>query len=361
MDPKILKLTEEFKEIEKKLSDPELFSDFKKSQDLVKRHAELKEIIELNEKIQHIEKNIQENEEILSSESDEEILKIAQEELPSLKSKKEKLQKEFEELVNPDETSKYKNIIVEIRAGTGGDEAALFATDLYKMYTRYAESKGWSTSVVDSNQTDLGGIKEISFEISGKGAYTDLQYESGVHRVQRVPETEKSGRIHTSTASVAILPVVEQEDVVIKSEDILFEAYRAGGPGGQNVNKVETAVRLIHKPTGLVVTCQVERSQARNREKAMQILASKLIISQKEKQAAEMGQLRKTQIGTGDRSEKIRTYNFPQDRITDHRIKESWHGIDKVLAGEMGDIVKTIKEKAKEGISFESADSDDAE
>lgn len=359
MDAKILKLTEEFKELEKKLSNPELFSDFKKSQDLLKRHAEIKEILELNEKIQQVEKTIKENEEIISSESDEEILKIAQEELTPLKIQKEKLQKKFEELINPDEAGKYKNIIVEIRAGTGGDEAALFAANLFKMYKRYAEIKGWDTAIIDSNETDLGGVKEISFEISGKGAYSDLQYESGVHRVQRVPETEKSGRIHTSTASVAILPVVEQEDMVIKNEDILFEAYRAGGPGGQNVNKVETAVRLIHKPTGLVVTCQVERSQARNREKAMQILASKLIQSQEEKQAAQMGQLRKNQIGTGDRSEKIRTYNFPQDRITDHRIKESWHGIDKVLNGEMDDIIKTIKEKAKEGLQF--LDSEESE
>lgn len=359
MDPRLAKTKEEFAVLEKKLSDPELFSDFKKSQDLLKKHSELKELLELDEKIDNIKKNIKENEGLLSSESDEELLKIINDEIASLKSKKEKLEAELNELISPDEASKYKNIIIEIRAGTGGDEAALFATDLYKMYTRYAETKGWKVSVVDSNLTDLGGIKEISLEISGKGTYSDLQYESGVHRVQRVPETEKSGRIHTSAASVAILPVVEHEEVTIKNEDIIFEAYRAGGPGGQNVNKVETAVRLIHKPTGLVVTCQVERSQGRNREKAMQIMASKLIASQKEKQAAEMGQLRKSQVGTGDRSEKIRTYNFPQDRVTDHRIKESWHGLEKILGGEMGPIIKTIKDKIREGFVSDISSGDD--
>lgn len=359
MNLKVLGLKKEFEELEKKLSDPEFFSNFKKSQDLLKRHAELKEILELSDKLERVEKNLKENNELISSETDEDILSMAREEISSLQSQKEKMGKDLGELISPDETAKYKNIIVEIRAGTGGDEAALFAANLFKMYERYAQSRGWSAAIIDSNQTDLGGIKEISFEISGKGTYSDLQYESGVHRVQRVPETEKSGRIHTSAASVAILPVVEQEEIAIKNEDILFEAYRAGGPGGQNVNKVETAVRLIHKPTGLVVTCQVERSQARNREKAMQILASKLVVSQKEKQAAEMGQLRKSQIGTGDRSEKIRTYNFPQDRVTDHRIKESWHGIEKIMNGEMDDIIQTLKKRAKEGVQF--SDSEETE
>lgn len=349
MDAKLEKLKGEFDELTKKLSDPGLFSDFKKSQEILKRHSELKQIIELNSSIEETLKNIKENNQLLASETDSEMIKIIQEEILSLSSKKNKLESELNEILNPDVTSKYKNIIVEIRAGTGGDEAALFATGLFKMYSRFAQSKGWSTAIIDSNQTDLGGMKEVSFEISGKGAYTELQYESGVHRVQRVPETEKSGRIHTSTASVAILPVVEEKEVEIKSDDIIFEAYRAGGPGGQNVNKVETAVRLIHKPTGIVVTCQVERSQARNRDKAMQILQSKIVQGQMEKQTARQGELRKSQIGSGDRSEKIRTYNFPQDRVTDHRIKESWHGLEKIMAGEIDAIIQTIKEKIKEG------------
>lgn len=350
MDEKLKRYIEEYQDLTKKLSDPGLFLDFKRSQEILKRHSELKQIIEIHEEIEKISKDIKETKQIITTENDEEIIKIAQDEITALNNAQEKLKSELQETLYPDETGKYKNIIVEIRAGTGGDEAALFAANLFKMYARYAESKGWSTAIIDSNQTDLGGMKEIIFEISGKGAYSDLQYESGVHRVQRVPDTEKSGRIHTSTASVAILPEVEEVDIEIKNDDIIFETYRAGGPGGQNVNKVETAVRLIHKPTGIIVACQVERSQARNRERAMKILQSKILQGQKEKQTEEQGQLRKNQIGTADRSEKIRTYNFPQDRMTDHRIKESWHGLDKIMAGELSGMIQSLKEKMKEGV-----------
>ncbi|KKQ40521.1 MAG: Peptide chain release factor 1 [Parcubacteria group bacterium GW2011_GWD2_38_12] len=345
MNGALEKIKSEYQELTKKLSDPELFSDLKKSQEILKKHSELKKIIELDEQINNNSKTIKENEDLLASERDEEILKMVNEEINNLKNKKDNLEKELKNILHPDETSKYKNIIVEIRAGTGGDEAALFANNLFKMYSKYAQSKGWDATIIDSSQTDIGGFKEVIFEISGRGAYSDLQYESGVHRVQRVPGTEKSGRIHTSTASVAILPEVEEEDVTIKNDDILMETYRAGGPGGQNVNKVETAVRLIHKPTGIIVACQVERSQARNRERAMKILQSKITQEQKEKQAMEQGQLRKSQIGTADRSEKIRTYNFPQDRVTDHRIKESWHGLDKIMAGELSVMIQSLKEK----------------
>ena len=345
MNGALEKIKSEYQELTKKLSDPELFSDLKKSQEILKKHSELKKIIELDEQINNNSKTIKENEDLLASERDEEILKMVNEEINNLKNKKDNLEKELKNILHPDETSKCKNIIVEIRAGTGGDEAALFANNLFKMYSKYAQSKGWDATIIDSSQTDIGGFKEVIFEISGRGAYSDLQYESGVHRVQRVPGTEKSGRIHTSTASVAILPEVEEEDVTIKNDDILMETYRAGGPGGQNVNKVETAVRLIHKPTGIIVACQVERSQARNRERAMKILQSKITQEQKEKQAMEQGQLRKSQIGTADRSEKIRTYNFPQDRVTDHRIKESWHGLDKIMAGELSVMIQSLKEK----------------
>lgn len=345
IDNKLTAIKNEYEELSKKLSDPGLFSNPQKSQEILKRHSELKKIVDFDEEIEKINKQIKNNEKMIASEKDGEILKIAREEQISLQNKKSVLEEELKGLLYPDETAKYKNIIVEIRAGAGGEEAALFATRLFKMYSQYAQSKNWSVAVIDSNQTPLGGFKEIIFEISGKGAFSNLQYESGVHRVQRVPETEKSGRIHTSTASVAILPEIEEEEITIRNEDIIFETYRAGGPGGQNVNKVETAVRLIHKPTGVIVACQVERSQARNREKAMKILQSKIIQAQKEKQQEAEGQMRKSQIGTADRSEKIRTYNFPQDRITDHRIKENWYGIEKIMSGAMGEVIRSLKER----------------
>ncbi|PIR41310.1 MAG: peptide chain release factor 1 [Candidatus Yanofskybacteria bacterium CG10_big_fil_rev_8_21_14_0_10_46_23] len=237
-----------------------------------------------------------------------------------------------------------RELIMEIRAGTGGDEAALFASDLYQMYKKFAESNGWSVAVIDSHQNNLGGLKSITFELTGTSAYKFLRYESGVHRVQRIPETEKSGRVHTSTATVAVLPKAKETDLEIKPDELEITFYRAGGPGGQNVNKVETAVRITHKPTGLVVTSQEERSQGRNREKAMEIIRTKLFDEKRRREEASLAGERKKQIGTGDRSEKIRTYNFPQDRITDHRIKKSWSNIEKILAGEFGPIADAFLE-----------------
>lgn len=243
-------------------------------------------------------------------------------------------------------------LIMEIRAGAGGDESALFAADLAEMYDRYCQIKNWSFVLTDESRNELGGFKEGIFEITGKGAYEALRYEMGVHRVQRVPATEKSGRIHTSTASVAILPIRQYETVSINPADIEMEFTRSGGAGGQNVNKVETAVRLVHKPTGLIVRCQSERSQARNKEKALEILSAKLNAIQEENEAKRASAERKQQIGTGDRSEKIRTYNYLQDRITDHRIKESWHSIDKILAGGLDPIVEALG-KAVAGVDKE--------
>jgi peptide chain release factor 1 len=236
-----------------------------------------------------------------------------------------------------------KNIIIEIRAGAGGDEASIFAADLARMYQRYAQKRGWSFSILDYNETSLNGYKSLVAEVAGEGAYDALKQESGVHRVQRIPKTEKAGRVHTSTASVAIMPVVEPKDIHINPNDIEATFSRAGGPGGQNVNKVETAVRILHKPTGIVVSCRTERSQHANREKALAVLQSKLNDMHYEKEAKELGVTRNEQIGSGDRSEKIRTYNFPEDRITDHRIGKKFHNIEKILAGDMDKIVEAFK------------------
>ena len=236
-----------------------------------------------------------------------------------------------------------KKVILEIRAGAGGDEAAIFAGDLVRMYQRYAEGKGWKTKVLDVNQTSLDGYKTFVAEIDGEGAYNDLKHESGVHRVQRIPKTEKSGRVHTSTASVAIMPVVQPQEVNINPSDIEVSFFRSSGPGGQNVNKVETAVRMTHKPTGIVVSSQAGRSQQHNRESAMEILRSKLYEAQVEQQQAKRGDLRRAQIGSGDRSEKVRTHNFAQDRITDHRINKKWHNIEKILQGDLGPIVQDFR------------------
>ncbi len=278
------------------------------------------------------------------------LAELGNEELAAIGKEKEELYRQMEEIVAGDkeEEVKPKAIILEVRAGTGGEEAALFAEELFNMYMRYAEVKGWQTRILDESKSALGGYKEASAEIEGKNAYDFLRYETGVHRVQRIPATEKMGRIHTSVASVAILPLFEKAPVEINPTDIEMEFSRSGGAGGQNVNKVETAVRLIHKPTGIDVRCTSERSQQKNRDKAMAILSAKLQVLHEEEEAKKLSAERKNQIGTGDRSEKIRTYNFPQDRITDHRIKESWHNMEKIMAGGLDDIIEVIQAKSAE-------------
>lgn len=346
-EKEVKKIEEEYKEIENRLAQSEVFSDAQKYKELSQRYAELKDVISISEKLKKTKNLLSENEEIIKASEDEDLVKIATEEMAELQKKNQALEKELKDILFPDERAKYKNVIIEIRAGAGGDEASLFVGDLFKMYSRYAQKKVWETAIIDQNETDAGGFKEMVFEISGKGVYSDMFYESGVHRVQRIPTTEKQGRIHTSTVSVAVLPEVPASEVKINPADIEMETYRAGGPGGQNVNKVETAVRIIHKPTGVVVASQSERSQARNKEKALQILQSKITQAEQEKQEKEMRDMRKEQIGTADRSEKIRTYNFPQDRLTDHRIKNSWHGLETIMDGEIGDIVETLKVELK--------------
>jgi len=298
----MMSLEEELKRIQDNLSDPEFLKDYKKVAEASKRYAEIERMLNTD---------------------------------PSTSSG----------------STITSSVIVEIRAGAGGDEAALFCAQLFEMYTHYATLRGWQSSLIDSNQTSLGGYKQITFEVSGDGVLEELGFESGVHRVQRVPETEKSGRVHTSTVTVAVLPKAKETDFQINPSDLEVQFYRSGGPGGQNVNKVSTAVRLTHTPSGLTVTSQEERSQARNKEKALEILRTKLVDIKRQKEVGDIGQQRRLQIGTGDRSEKIRTYNFPQDRITDHRIKESWSNISKIMSGDMSKIVAALKEAQNKLIS----------
>lgn len=293
--------------------------------------------------------------------SDPSMSEMAGEEIANLTSQKEAILKQMEEIVAAEkQEEEFPNeIILEVRAGVGGDEAALFAEVLAKMYSGYAGIKGWSFTPIDESQNDLGGYKEASFEVKGLGVYKELRYETGVHRIQRIPETEKNGRVHTSTASVAILPIRKRTSIEIKPSDLLIETSRAGGKGGQNVNKVETAVRIVHKPSGLEVRCTAERSQSRNKEKAMSILLAKLEQQKSEADAIQFAKERKDQIGTADRSEKIRTYNVLQDRVTDHRVKNSWYNIEKILSGEgLSDVVEYISENAGKPIEGKDDDED---
>ena len=277
---------------------------------------------------------------------------LAEKELSDIESQKDVLMKQIESIVGGDNEREWPNeVVVEVRAGVGGDEAALFAEELAAMYLKYAETKGWSSKALDESRSSLGGYKEAQFEIKGKDVYRTLQFETGVHRVQRVPATEKAGRTHTSTASVAILPIYKRTKIEINPSDLEVETSRSGGAGGQNVNKVETAVRIVHKPTGIDVRCTSERSQLQNKEKAMTLLISRIQQQQDEREARERAADRKAQVGTGDRSEKIRTYNFPQDRVTDHRIKESWSNVPKVMAGGIEPILGAL-EKAEEGVDI---------
>ena len=295
-----------------------------------------------------IEEQINENNVIIKSEEDPELVALAQSELSQLQEKNKKLLKELESLIKEKENSKrersYSAVIMEIRAGTGGEEAALFANDLFRMYSKYANSKGWKMKILDSHPTEIGGFKEIIFEIkNGKEVYDKLKYEGGVHRVQRIPKTEKSGRIHTSTATVAVLPKPSPTEVKIKPQDIKIDSYKASGPGGQYVNKRMTAVRITHLPTGIVVASQTERSLNQNKENALSILAARLFEKKEEEEQAKIAGKRKIQIGQAKRAEKIRTYNFPQDRVTDHRIKKSWHDIEEIMEGEIDEIIEALE------------------
>jgi len=338
----------EYEDVLQQLSDPELISNPQEFEKLSKRKEVLERMIEKEREIREIMNKIKENESIISAREDPELIALAEAEITQLKERAKILEKELQnEGQERDSPSKFGAVIVEIRAGTGGEEASLFAADLFKMYTKYAKSQDWKTKVLDSHQTELGGFKEVIFELRDGGVYSKMKYEAGVHRVQRIPKTEKAGRIHTSTATVAILPKPKKTEIKIRPEDLKIEFYRASGPGGQYVNKKETAVRISHLPTGLVVTSQTERNQAQNKENALSILEARISEKIREKEEMKLSKERKTQIGWAKRAEKIRTYNFPQDRLTDHRIKKSWHNLEEIMEGKLEPISSALEKNLR--------------
>ncbi len=343
MFQKLEAVEKRFEELTIKISDPEVIANQNEWREFMKEHAELEPIVEKYREYKKIQAQYNEAKEMLEDASlDKELKDLAEMEMLESKEKLPKIEEEIKILLIPKDKDDEKNIICEIRAGAGGEEAALFAGTLFRMYSMYAERKHWKLEILNENETGLGGYKEISFMITGKGAYSRLKFESGVHRVQRVPDTESSGRIHTSTATVAVLPVVEDVEIEINPSDIKMEVFRSSGAGGQHINKTSSAVRLIHEPTGIVVECQTERSQFQNKDNAMRMLKTKLYDIEKQKQDSEVANARKSQVGSGDRSEKIRTYNYPQGRITDHRIGFSIYQIEDFLNGNLDEMIDNL-------------------
>lgn len=342
LENKLKEIEERYEQLETLMSDPSIGTDPRRLMELGRERAELGELVDSYRRYRELDRHVREAREI-SEGADPEMAEMAREEVEQLTREQEPIIAEIKRHLIPKDPNDDKNVIIEIRAGAGGDEAALFAAELYGMYTRYAEKRRWKTEVLSSSPTDTGGLKEIIFEVKGQGAYSYFKYESGVHRVQRVPVTESQGRIHTSTATVAVMPEAEEVDLQLREEDIRVDVYRASGHGGQGVNRTDSAVRLTHLPSGLVVTCQDDRSQLKNKQKAMAVLRSRLYDLEIAKRQQEMGDERRSQVGTGDRSEKIRTYNFPDDRVTDHRIKLTVPSVPRVLQGELDTLIDTLR------------------
>ena len=342
-EKQIKKYQNKFTELEKQMKDPAIFNDHQKIQIISQEYNEVKKVLHKIKKLENLKKQIEECDEALKS-GDEELIKMAEEEKIDLEKKLEKSKIETEELVNPSSPLDKKNAIMEIRAGTGGDESALFAADLFRMYSRFAENNNYKIKIINENKIGIGGFKEIIFSITGDNAFGTLKYESGVHRVQRVPETEKAGRVHTSAATVAVLPEAEDVDLVIEDKDLRIDTFCSSGKGGQGVNTTYSAVRITHLPTDIVVSCQDERSQIQNKESAMKVLKSRVLAHEEETRMTELSAKRKSQIGSGDRSEKIRTYNFPQNRVTDHRINLTSYNLDRVMDGDIEEFITKLKE-----------------